>query len=909
VARGLEVEPDAGLSEGEARDRRRRHGPNRLREHERRAAWEILVAQLKSVIVALLAAAAVVSFAFGSTVEGTAIVGVLVINALIGFFTELRAVQSMEALREMGEVPADVIRDGSERRIPAEEVVPGDVMVVEGGDVVTADLRLVRSSRLQADESALTGESVPVEKSPDPVPRDAPLAERTSMLYKGTAVTRGSAVGVVTSTGMETELGHVSRLVEEATDESTPLERQLARLGRRLVWITLGLAALVAGGGIAAGRDPLLIVETALALAVAAIPEGLPIVATLALARGMWRMARRNALVERLSAVETLGSTTVILTDKTGTLTENRMTVTRILLAGGTLDLRDGDARTSGPGASAAAGRAPSDRREGPGPGSAEDLDDVDPSSGTPLARLLRAAVLCNDAALAREADDVEAGDEGPSPTGDPTEVALLVAGDRAGLHREELLKTRPEVEREAFDPERKMMATVHRDGDGVLVAVKGAPEAVLEASTRVAGADGDGDELTDDARAGWLEESRALAADGLRILAVAEARRAEVPDDPFGDLTLLGLVGLLDPPRADVRDSIARCGGAGVRVVMVTGDHPGTARNVAGAVGIGDPDAEALTGKDIEAGDPDDPAWRDRIRRADVVARASPEHKLRLLGLHQDEGEVSAMIGDGVNDAPALQKADIGVAMGQRGTQVAREAADIILQDDRFGTIVEAIDQGRAIFANIRKFVVYLLSCNVSEILVVTLATLANAPLPILPLQILFLNLVTDVFPALALGGVEGGRGLMERPPRDPEEPVLTDRHWRSIAGYGAVLTASVLGGLALALTQLDLPTAEAVTVSFLILAFGQLWHVFDMAEPESGVLWNEVSRSPLVWGAVGLCVGILLAAVYVPPMARVLDVHRPDAAGWLLVGSLSLTTVVAGRLWAGVRAMIGRR
>ncbi|MFW6193624.1 MAG: cation-translocating P-type ATPase, partial [Gemmatimonadota bacterium] len=897
-----------GLAGAEVEARRNRHGPNRLREHERRGGWEILVAQLKSVIVALLAAAAAVSFVFGSPVEGTAIVGVLVINTLIGFFTELRAVHSMESLREMSEVPADVVRDGSQRRIPAREVVPGDMMVVEGGDVVTADVRLVRSSRLQADESALTGESVPVEKSPEPVPEDVPLAERTSMLYKGTAITRGSGVGVVTGTGMGTELGHVSELVEEATDESTPLERQLARLGRRLVWITLALAAVVAVGGIVAGRDPLLIVETALALAVAAIPEGLPIVATLALARGMYRMARRNALVERLSAVETLGSTTVILTDKTGTLTENRMTVTRVALPGETLDLADGDAGFDDGSAARSPVPGPASGRGGTEPAADEAPVEVDPSSRSPLARLLRAAVLCNDANLAGGDADGEAdvGEEGDaSATGDPTEIALLFAGDRAGLTRRDLLERWPEVEREAFDPEKKMMATIHRDEDGggaVLVAVKGAPEAVLDACDRVAG-DEEDHELSEDARGEWLDRSEALAADGLRVLALAERRADDAPEDPFGELTLLGLVGLLDPPRADVRGSIARCDAAGVRVVMVTGDHPDTARNVAEAVGIGG--ENALTGADVGGGGPGDSAWRDRVLRAGVVARASPEQKLRLLGLHQDDGQVAAMIGDGVNDAPALQKADIGVAMGERGTQVAREAADIILQDDRFGTIVEAVDQGRSIFANIRKFVVYLLSCNVSEILVVTLATLANAPLPILPLQILFLNLVTDVFPALALGGVEGSPRLMERPPRDPEEPVLTDRHWRSIAGYGAVLTASVLAGLAIAVTVLEMPTSRAVTVSFLILAFGQLWHVFDMAEPESGVLWNEVSRSPLVWGAVVLCVGILLAAVYVAPMARLLDVHRPGAAGWIVVGSLSLTTVVVGRAWAGVRSL----
>ena len=861
VARALGTDPEQGLATDEAQRRLREHGPNRLREHRRRGPGEILIAQFRSVVVALLAGAALLSFAFAGPVEGVAILVVLVLNAAIGFFTELRAVRSMEALRELGDVTVTVRRGGSTRRAPARELVPGDVVVLEGGDVVAADVRLVEASRLQADESALTGESVPVEKDPGPVAGDAPLAERSSMVFKGTSVTRGSGRGVVVGTGMATELGRISELVEEAGDEETPLERRLTRLGRRLVWVTLGLAAVITATGAATGRDLFLIVETAIALAVAAIPEGLPVVATLALARGMWRMARRNALVEKLSAVETLGSTTVILTDKTGTLTENRMEVDRLVLPAGEVPVKD-------------------------------DRPAADPSGRTDVAAALRVGVLCNHAPAA-----ADPGTDG-SGAGDPMERALLRLGRASGAERREVLERHPEVRQVAFDPSVAAMATYHGDGDGVLVAVKGAPESVLEAATRIR-RDEETVPLETEEREGWLARADELADQGYRLLALAEKRVPEPEAPPYEELVFLGLVAFVDPPRADVREAVASCRAAGVRVVMVTGDHPGTARTVARAVGVGGEDEAAVTGSEVLPPDRLDPRERRRLREASVFARTTPEQKLDLLALHREAGEVVAMIGDGVNDAPALQAADIGVAMGRRGTQVAREASDVVLEDDRFGTIVEAIRQGRVIFDNIRKFVVYLLSCNGSEVLAVSLATLAGAPLPLLPLQILFLNLVTDVFPALALGFGEGDASVLRRPPREPDEPVLTGRHWRGIAAHSLVMTAAVLAGLAIALGPLGMETAGAVTVSFLVLALAQLFHVFNMAGARAGVAVNDVTRNPWVWGALALCLVLLLGASYLPGPAAVLKIRPPDARGWALVLGLALVPLAAGRAW----------
>jgi len=882
VAESLGVDPATGLSPAEAGRRRDRYGVNRLREHETRSLLAIAAAQFRSVIVLLLAVAAALSLAFGSLVEAGAIGVVLVLNALIGFVTELRAVRSMESLRELADVPAAVRRGGELLRVSARELVPGDVVVVEGGDVVTADLRLVEASRLQVDESPLTGESVPVEKSPEPDPPDTPLAERASMLHKGTAVTRGSGVGVAVATGMETELGHVSALVEEAAgEEVTPLERRLAGLGRRLVWVTLALAAVVVGSGVATGKPLLLVVETAIALAVAAIPEGLPIVATLALARGMWRMARHNALVERLSAVETLGSTTVVLTDKTGTLTENRMQVRHIRIPDGMVAIEE----------------------SGGGTRFVLEGDPVEPASHPDLAALLRVGVLCNTSALPSGGRE-----ERGRPPGDPMETALLEVGAAAGFDRAEVLGEAPEVDREAFDPESRTMATLHEAEGGFLVALKGAPEALVDAAGSACRG-GEEQPLSAEDREAWQRAIEAMAEEGLRVLALARRRTDDPSETGAEGATLLGLVGFLDPPREDVRASIVACRQAGVRVVMVTGDHPATARNIAGAVGIGDGEERVVLGTEIgEEGEPGQEERR-RLVSASVFARTTPAQKLRLLGMHQEEGDVAAMIGDGVNDAPALEKADIGVAMGKRGTQVAREAADVVLQDDRFGTVVTAIELGRAIFANIRKFVVYLLSCNTAEILVVTGASLAGAPLPLLPLQILFLNLVTDVFPALALGAVPGAPDLMRRPPRDPRESVLTPRHWWTIGGYGALITATVLLGFWLALEGLGLATSEAVTLSFLTLAFAQLWHVFNMAEAESRPLRNEVSRSRLVWGAVGLCTALLLGAVYVPPVADALGVVAPDRTGWTLVAVLGLVPLLVGRAAAGVRHVLSTR
>ncbi len=862
------VRPDRGLTFEEAERRLREHGPNELRRSETRPWWRILLDQLRTIVVYLLGAAAVLAFATQRWPEGIAVLAVIAVNTAIGFVSELKAVRSMAALREMGEHTTRVRRDGQAREVRAPDLVPGDVVLLEAGDLVPADLRVVEARRLRVNEAPLTGESVPAGKTAEAVEVGTELAERRDMLYKGTSVADGEAVGVAVATGVETELGRISELAERAEGTVTPLRWRLDRLGRRLAWLTVGIAVAVAAVGLLVrGEETTLVVETALALGIAAIPEGLPIVATIALARGMYLMAKRHALVNRLTAVETLGATRVIFTDKTGTLTQNRMRLRKVVTPAGEQSLGE----------------------EG------QELSDL-------ARRVVEVGVLCNAASLEEEQGE-------DNPRGDPTEVALLAGGRTVGIERDERLDRWPEVRVEEFDPAVKKMATFHEHDGGFYVAVKGAPGPVLEVSTHVASerADGSGPPLDDAHRREWLDRADELAGEGLRILAMADKHVSARDAEPYEGLRFLGLVGLLDPPREGVKAAIDACQAAGVRVEMVTGDQPETARAIAQAVGIvGDPDdpeAVVMRGSELRGPEELDEEHRERIHRANIFARVSPEQKLDLVRVYQDRGEIVAMTGDGVNDAPALKKADIGVAMGKRGTEAAKQVADMVLQDDAFETIVAAVEQGRVIFGNIRRSVIFMLCTNVAEVLAVTVATVAGWTLPLRPLQILYLNVLTDVFPALALG-VGPGSGLeMKQPPRDPHEEVLARRHWIEITGWAVLISACVLGGLLAAERWLGLGELEAVTVSFLTLAFGKLWFTFNLRAPGSRLFHNEITRNPWVWGALGLCAALLVAAVYLPGLSDVLETRAPGSAGWALLFGTSLIPLVFGQLVRGVQ------
>lgn len=859
--RKLDVDADTGLTLHQAVDRQRHYGRNVLTRKARRSWMSLLSDQFRSVIVWLLGAAAAVSVLTGDMAEAFAILCVLVINTAIGFTTSLNAIRSMEALFRMSAFNARVRRDGRSKMLPVGDLTPGDIVILESGDIVPADLRLLDCADLRCNESTLTGESVPISKSTDALDVETAVPDRTNMAFKGTAVTRGTGLGIVALIASETEYGRIATLAQSPGADKHLLERRLDRLGESLVWITFALSSLIALAGYLRGMALADMAQTAIALAVAAVPEGLPVVATLALARGMLRLARRNVLIERLSAVETLGATTIILTDKTGTLTENLMAVSGYLLEGRDVATVD------------------------------TEVVETDPL----LKRALEIGALCTSAELGdKDRQGVQTG------VGDPMELALLHAARQGGIHQEDLRKEYPTQNINSFDPDTGQMATEHTASGGYLTAVKGVPERILQKADRVMTGSGVR-ALSDAEKADWLARIEASARRGFRLIGLAYSEDRKANDT----LVLVGFVSLLDPLRQDVPAAIRQSLTAGVRVVMMTGDHLETASEIARQAGLAHAgDIVAVSERDLAqlGNDQLDPTVCQKLMSADVFARVSPETKLRLVETYQAVGHVVAVTGDGVNDAPALRKADIGVAMGQRGTQVARDAADMILKDDAFASILSAMRQGRVIFANIRRFVIYLMSCNFSEVLVVGVAIAAGLPSPLLPLQILFLNIVTDVFPAFALGLGEGDRMVMKRSPRDPKEPIIGRAQWLDIVVFGMLITLTTLAAFWVALEWMELPTPEAATIAFLTLALGQLAHVFNMRARDEGGLRNSVTRNPYVWGALGLCLGLLAAAFYLPGLSDVMALSPLRTPLLALPVSVSLVLLVLGQLWLAI-------
>ena len=859
-----------GLTSAEAARRLAEVGPNVLEHEAARSRWAILLSQFASALVVLMLLAAGVSFFLREWLDGGAILVVVAVNAGIGYYMEVQAAVSMQALQQLALVPARVIRDGTLTEINAEGVVPDDVLFLEAGDMVPADARLLDATQLLVNESALTGESLPAEKQVGELAAGLPLAEQTNAVFKGTSVAKGNAHALVTATGMRTELGHIARLVQTAEQAASPLEEKLAVFTRTLIKVTVGLVVVVFAAGFINGQPWLEMLKTSIALAVAAVPEGLPIVATLALAQGMLRMARHQVIVKKLSAVETLGGTTVICTDKTGTLTENRITVTGLITAERELDAA------------------------------------ALPATAVPLTpdveAALRAAVLCNTAEV-----DFAAGAAAAAETGDPLETGLLKFAHAAGVDVAALRAAYPKQAEEPFSSETRLMATRHA-GSGptpATVYAKGATEELLTRCTALLRATGP-TALDEATRRQWLTRADELAATGLRVLGVAYKETDAPAPELLTELVFLGLFTMLDPPRPDVAPAIAEAQTAGIRVVMITGDHPAAARNIAQRLGIMPAEAPAegvLVGRDMRPYEQlDDPA-RQRWANTTVFARVSPQQKLDLIRVLQDAGQVVGMTGDGVNDAPALKQADIGIAMGLRGTQVAQEVADMVLQDDAFPSIVLAIRQGRTIFENIRKFVIYLLSCNLSELLVIGVASVMNLHFQLVPLQILFINLVTDVLPALALGVTPGSVAIMQQRPRPSSEALLTRPHWSRILVYAGIIGLTSLGAVLISHFALhkgeQWNPALCNNILFLSLVLGQLVHVFNLGTPGLSLARNEVVRNPYAWYATGLCL-LLVLGVYSFPLSRqALDLY--PLSGWdgLLAGSAGLLVLVLTQLY----------
>ncbi len=863
VARLLETDPQRGLSASEAADRLARDGPNRIRREHGIRGWRIALRQFTSPLIVILLAAALVSVAIGHEADAATILSIVILNGILGFAQEWRAEKAVQALRRMLEPECRVRRGATLVAVPAESVVAGDLVVLESGDRVPADIRLVTASAASADESAITGESFAVLKDNAAVGGEAALADRSSMMWMGTTLIGGYAEGLVVATGMRTELGSIARMTASLSDTAGPLQRQLVLLGRQLGIASLLVAALVAAAGVLLGRPPLEMFMTGVALAVAVVPEGLPAVVTITLALGIRAMARERALLRQLHAAETLGAATVICTDKTGTLTENQMTAVRVWLGAGELGVTG-------------SGYAPAgDFRDGETP--------VDPRRRADLMRLCESALYCNHAEISQSAS-------GWALSGEPTEGALVVLAMKAGLAPPERRSRAAEF---PFSSERRRMTVVEEAGGTRIAHTKGAPETLLSICERWRVGD-DVLPLDETARRRIAEAGTRLADDGLRVLAVA---RRELPPDADdagqveSDMVFLGMVAMLDPPRPEVPDALAHCRRAGVGVVVITGDAPATALAVCRKLGLEPPGA--VTGTELERL-PDVELER-RLDEGWVFARTSPQHKIRIVGLLQARGEVVAMTGDGVNDAPALQKADIGIAMGIRGTDVARGAAEMVLADDNFASIVAAIREGRRQFDNICKFVRYLLSSNAGEVIAILANVLLGGPLILLPVQILWMNLVTDGLVALALGEEPAERDLMDRPPRSAGQRIM-DR--------GSVALVIALGGyIGLATLWLfhhylaDRPEglAYAQTMAFTGIIVFEKINVLNFRSLRQPLTRHGLVGNPWILTALALALALQLAAVYWPPLQRALHTVPLAAADWLVIAALGLPVLLA--------------
>ena len=871
----LEVDPAAGLTSAEVADRTARYGPNRLAETPSRPRWKLFLDQFRSGIVVLLAGAAVLAAAFGDLKDPIVIAVVLLINAVLGYTQEAKASNALAALEEMLVSRVRVRRDGAVREVVTDDLVPGDVVLLEAGDRVPADGRILMAANLSVDESALTGESVAVEKDGSVAPGpEVPLGDRVGSLYMNTTVTRGRSEMVVTATGMATEMGKVADLLNAAEVGDTPLQRQLDGLTKRLAAIALVAVGLVFVLQMVQGETFGDAALGAVALAVAAIPEGLPAVVTVTLAVGISQMAKRDAIVKRLHSVETLGSTTTICSDKTGTLTLNQMTAREVVRGGRSWAVTGEGYRLEGSFLDA-------DERE------------VDPAE---LRSTLVPAALCADAVV--RTDDVGE----PEVVGDPTEVALVVVAAKTGIDVDALRTERPRLGEVPFDSATKFMATFHRaedDDDVVVVYVKGAPDVVLDRSTSFLDGDGSTRALDEESRSARHADNGRIASEGRRVLAVASRRlpAAEVlgadgqvddPDRWVEDLVLHALVGIVDPPRAEARDAIRLCHRAGIDVKMITGDHASTAGAIAADLGI---EGRVVTGDELTAMDDDQLA--EAIEGIGVCARVSPEHKVRVVKALQARGHVVAMTGDGVNDAAALRTADIGVAMGITGTEVTKEAGDMVLTDDNFATIVGAVERGRTIYDNIVKFVRFQLSTNLGAIGTILTASLLGLPVPFTPIQVLWVNIIADGPPAISLGVDPPAPGVMHRRPRRTDAPILSISRVAGLLFFAAVMTAGTLGLFVWARDAYGEPVA--LTMTFTTFVLFQMVNAFNARTEHRSALSRYAFSNPKLWAAIGGVVALQVLATTWGPIQRLFDTETLSVAQWGLCIAVALTVLVA--------------
>lgn len=881
VPEALKTDASKGLSAAAAEERLREYGANELSEGKKKSFASKLLDQFKDALVLILIAASVISFFVGEGVDALVIIAIVILNAALGLYQESRAEEAVLALRKMASPTAKVMRDGVYVELPSRELVPGDLVELETGDIVPADLRLTESVNLKIDEASFTGESVAAEKDARAVyESDTALADRANMAYSSSIVTYGHGRGIVTATGEETEIGKIATTISSYEEEATPLQRKLAVLGRNLGFLVLIVCAVVFVAGYLHGNHFLEMFMTSVALAVAAVPEGLPAIVTIVLSLGMRRMATRNAIVKKLLAVETLGTTTFIASDKTGTLTKNEMTVKKIYVDDTEVDVTGTGYELEG------------DLMVGE-----EVLSDDKLSS---LYTMLVAAALCNDAKLVPK-------DGRMTVFGDPTEGALLTAAGKKGLTAKELAEAYPRIEEIPFDSDRKMMSTFHTNFiEGKVVQfVKGAPDEVLKRSTTIL-TNGQNLPLDEERKQAITDENTRLARGALRVLAFAFRVMDEAPKHPKTEvdeqnLIFLGLTGMIDPPREEVIDAIALCRKAGIVPMMITGDYLDTAIAIGKDLGMITDESEAVMGSELDKYT--DEELVEYVPTKRIFARVSPEHKVRIVTALRTRGEIVAMTGDGVNDAPAIKKADIGISMGITGTDVAKNTADVILTDDNFATIVHAVEEGRVIYANIKKFVKFLLSCNIGEVLIVLVAILADWDVPFLPIQLLWLNLVTDSFPALALGVEPGAEDIMNVPPRRPDEPILDKHMIRSIAVQSLTIAAATLASYRIGMRLYSGHLEGARTLALVTLILAELLRSYSIRSDhftlaELGVFTNKHLNI-----GVGVSFLMTLVVLYVPALAGIFRFTTLGLTDWLIILPLAFLPLIVGEIYKSAR------
>lgn len=877
----LESDTESGLSSQEVESRLVKYGPNELKEEDKKGLWSKIVAQFSDFLILILLAAALISAFVGEVQDSIVILAIVLVNAALGIYQEGRAEKSLEALKKMASPNAKVVRNGNTEEVPANSLVPGDIVVLETGDIIPADIRLIESSKLKIEEASLTGESVPVEKKSSTVfDEEVDLGDRENMAFMSTIINYGRGKGIVVSTGHDTEIGKIATLIQTFDDEMTPLQKKLNQLGKILGIITIIVSALVFVVGSIQGRDILEMFMVAVSLAVAAIPEGLPAIVTIVLALGMNKMVEKNAIVKKLLAVETLGSTSVICSDKTGTLTQNEMTVTKLYTDGKVMDVTGGGYRPEGE--------------------FILNSQSVSVDDNPSLKTLLSIGILTNDSQLV----DAE---EGYKILGDPTEGALVSLAGKANMIKDEMDKQYSRVEELPFDSDRKMMSTFHSNFiEGKIASfTKGAPDIVIDRCDYIY-LNKQVVPFTPDLKEEVLQVNSSFAKNALRVLAYAYREYDELPSEIDSDINeksmiFVGLTGMIDPPRQEAKEAIKKCKEAGIKTVMITGDYKETAFAIAKELGMAESEEQAMMGSELDK--LSDEELKEVVKKINVYARVSPEHKVRIVSALKANGDVTAMTGDGVNDALALKRADIGVAMGITGTDVAKNTSEMILTDDNFASIVAAVEEGRVIFSNIKKFVHFLLSCNIGEIILVFTAILMNLEVPLLPIQLLWLNLVTDSFPALALGVEKGEPDIMEQKPRDSKESIIDRSMIANISFQSIAVGVSSLLAYIWALDKYPLDLDNARTITFATLITAELLRAYSSRSFKYTLAKIGIFSNKAMVRATALSFSLMIAVLYVPFLQDIFYTFAMGLSDWLIVLSFAFFPLIAGELVKVVR------